>query len=290
MSARRRRDQDDGGAERDPFETSHTAPTVLANVVWGVLRLCVFAIFVAVIDLAFMDPTQGTVLFWQVIVPLLPMVFVVAPGLWRNVCPWGFVNQLPRTFGLSFGRSLPNAVKERAFLLASSAFVVLVVLRKPLLNDSGWALGLMLASAALLALIGGIVFKGKSGWCGTFCPLAPIQMSYGHAPLWLVHNSYCKPCVGCQKNCYDFNPRAKMFEDLSDPSEDYKGHRKLFVGMLPGLVWAYFNGPSPRDVGALWYTSWPLLSLAAFHVVHYVFGRPLFRWGVAVRVTRPAVT
>jgi nitrite reductase (NADH) large subunit len=89
------------------------------------------------------------------------------------------------------------------------------------------------------------VFAGRSGWCGTFCPLGPIQRTYGHAPLVVVPNGYCPTCVGCQKNCYDFNPRGAIFADLVDSDPRYAGQRRLFIGLLPGLIGAYFlQGPT----------------------------------------------
>ena len=33
---------------------------------------------------------------WKVIIPTLPLLFLVAPGLWRNLCPLAASNQTPR--------------------------------------------------------------------------------------------------------------------------------------------------------------------------------------------------
>ena len=74
------------------------------------LRILAFLLFLIVITLAFAAPDIGTVLFWQIIVPLLPLLFVLAPGVWRNVCPLGFANQIPRTVGISLGK----IIAERA--------------------------------------------------------------------------------------------------------------------------------------------------------------------------------
>ena len=104
-----------------------------------------------------------------------------------------------------------------------------------------------------MALIGGFVFKGRSGWCGTFCPLGPIQRTFGQAPLVVVRNGFCKTCVGCQKNCYDFNPRGAIFSDVYDEDPRFAWQRRLFMGLLPGLVLGYFGqGPAPA-YGEAWY-------------------------------------
>ena len=52
----------------------------------------------------------------------------------------------------------------------------------------------------------------------------------------LVANAHCQPCVGCVKNCYDFNPRAAYLADLNDADKYWSGYRRYFVGAFPGLV------------------------------------------------------
>ena len=71
-----------------------------------------------------------------------------------------------------------------------------------------------------------MVLKGKSGWCSTICPLLPVQRIYGQTPFALVANSHCQPCVGCTKNCYDFNPKAAYLADLNDPDPYWAGYRQ----------------------------------------------------------------
>ena len=80
-----------------------------------------------------------------------------------------------------------------------------------------------------------MVLKGKSGWCSTVCPLLPVQRIYGQTPFVTIANSHCQPCVGCVKNCYDFNPKAAYLADLNDSDPYWSGYRKLFVGAFPGL-------------------------------------------------------
>ena len=76
-----------------------------------------------------------------------------------------------------------------------------------------------------------------------------MQRIYGQTPFVLVGNSHCQPCVGCAKNCYDFNPKAAYLADLNDEDPLLGGYRKLFVGAFPGLVLAFFTVPDrpPRS-------------------------------------------
>ena len=207
---------------------------------WWALRVAVLALTLGQIGWLLWQPDTGLRLFWGLVVPVLPALLVLAPGLWRQVCPMATLNQLPRQAGVSRARELPAALKTWAFSIALLLFVGAVALRAPLLNHDGRWLAALLAGALLLALAGGWWFKGRSGWCGTFCPLGPIQRDYGQAPLLLVRNGWCEPCLGCQKNCYDFNPRAAVFSDVYDDDPRWAGQRRLFMGLMPGLIVGYF--------------------------------------------------
>lgn len=214
--------------------------------VWVAARVVVLGITLALAVLLIVQPDLGLKLFWGLAIPLVPALLVIAPGLWRQVCPMATMNQLPRLASFSRARELPAALKNAAFGIAVGLFVVAVSLRVPLLNHSGAIVGFGVLGVLLLAFAGGTVFKGRSGWCGTFCPLAPVQRIYGQAPLIVVKNGYCNPCVGCQKSCYDFNPRAAVFSDIYDDDPRHAAQRRLFMGFLPGLILGYFlQGPAP---------------------------------------------
>jgi NADPH-dependent 2,4-dienoyl-CoA reductase/sulfur reductase-like enzyme/ferredoxin len=141
--------------------------------------------------------------------------------------------------------TLPSWAKSAAYLVSTLVFFFVVTLRHVVFNTEPEALLSLMSVALGLAFMGGVVFKGRSGWCGTLCPLAPIQKAYGQAPVVLVKNGYCPTCVGCQKNCYDFNPRAAMHSDLSDADPWYSGHRELFVAGLPGLAIGFYTATPP---------------------------------------------
>ncbi len=131
--------------------------------------------------------------------------------------------------------------------------MIFVSLRHPLFNHSGLAVASLALCALFAAFIGGVFFKGRSGWCGTFCPLAPIQKLYGQAPLVMVKNSYCQPCLGCQSNCYDFNPNAAIFSDVYDKDPWWADKRRYFAAALPGLIIGFFNASLPMEQGIYTY-------------------------------------
>ncbi|MBP6899491.1 MAG: FAD-dependent oxidoreductase [Burkholderiaceae bacterium] len=243
----------DAGAAATQFFSNYTQlRSRVPMAVWQIGRALVLAATLGLAGLLLLRPALGLVLFWGLAIPLLPALLVVAPGLWRQLCPMATMNQLPRLAGRSLARELPPRLRQAALGIAVALFVTALALRLPLLNHSGHMVGGLLLAALALALAGGLVFKGRSGWCGTFCPLAPIQRSYGQAPLVLVKNGYCNPCVGCQRSCYDFNPRAAVFSDIYDDDPRQAAQRRLFMGLLPGLILGFFlQGPAPAHGLAL---------------------------------------
>jgi nitrite reductase (NADH) large subunit len=61
-----------------------------------VIRVGSFAGYLGVIVMMFARPAAGLFVFFQVIVPLFPVLIFVAPGVWRNICPLAAANQIPR--------------------------------------------------------------------------------------------------------------------------------------------------------------------------------------------------
>lgn len=208
--------------------------------VWHGLRAASIVGALTVAALLIAAPDTGLFVMWKVVIPLLPLLFLTAPGLWRNLCPLAASNQTPRALNLSKAKTAPKWLKEYGYVIAFSLFITFVVLRKLGLDDSGPLSALLLLGAMAAAFAGGLFLKGKSGWCSTICPLLPVQRIYGQTPLVLIANAHCQPCVGCVKNCYDFNPRAAYLADLHDQDHYWAGYRKYFVGAFPGIVLGFF--------------------------------------------------
>ena len=169
--------------------------------------------------------------------------------MWRNICPLAASNQTPRALGLTRAITAPAWLKEYGYVIAFSLFIGFVVLRKVGLDDSGPLSALLLLGAMTGAFAGGMLLKGKSGWCSTICPLLPVQRIYGQTPLLMVANAHCQPCVGCVKNCYDFNPRAAYLADLDEGDSYWSGYRKYFVGAFPGVIVGFFATPNLAWMG-----------------------------------------
>jgi nitrite reductase (NADH) large subunit len=231
----------DPSGERQLFPAYTEMPRKLPMSVWHLVRIGTVLGYLAVIVMMFVRPAAGLFLFFKVIVPVWPILFLIAPGLWRNICPLAASNQAPRVFGFSRGRNPPDWLRRNGFLIASALFFGIAGARLAGLDRTGAAMGVVLAAIITTAFLGGVVFKGKSGWCSSICPLLPLQRAYGQTPFVAVPNSHCETCVGCAKNCYDFKPRAAYQADLADPDPGWSAPRKLFVAALPGFVLGFFT-------------------------------------------------
>ena len=226
-------------------------PQIVPQPVWYVARLLTVGISFGIILTLFIRPDIGLLIFWRLTVPLLPILFFVAPGLWRNICPMAALNQTPRLFKFTRGIALSEKAKSYAYVVGITLFFIIVPTRKALFNTNGPALGVLLIAVYATAFLGGYIFKGKSGWCSSICPLLPVQRLYGQTPLVLIPNNHCKPCVGCAKNCYDFNPLVANMADQYDSDKHYTNYRRLFAGVFPGLILAFYIVPNPPQIDVL---------------------------------------
>lgn len=254
-----------------PFPNYTQLRTFLPQSIWHSLRVLSVVSALAMVTLLWKNPSLGLPLFWGLAVPILPLVFFVAPGVWRNICPLAASNQLPRLAGISRAATNSTLSQGLAFPIGMAAFFVLVTARKVLFNTSGQATAMLIGGAMLAALIGGLLFKGKSGWCSSICPLLPVQRLYGQTPFVKVANTHCQPCVGCAKNCYDFNPGTAYLADQYDAKRGYRSFRQFFAGVFPGFVLGFYLIPAPPEITAgsmvLQMLLYMAISLALFNVL-----------------------
>ncbi len=212
-------------------------------VVWYILRALSVLTALSVALLAWIAPQTGLLLFWGFLIPSVPLLFFVAPGFWRNSCPMAALNQIPRVFGFSRSLTPPKWLTDYNYVIGISLLLLLIPARKFLFNQSGPATALLILGALTLAFLGGLIFKGKSGWCSSICPLLPVQRLYGQTPFHVIPNSHCQSCVGCAKNCYDFNPTVAYLADQYDDDPHYVAYRRFFAGAFPGLIFAFYTLP-----------------------------------------------
>lgn len=258
-----------------PNYTQLRAHSRIPLALWSALRVVSVAAALLMIGLLVVQPQTGLHVFWRVLVPILPAVFFIAPGLWRNLCPLAALNQTPRVLSFTRGWTAPKWWHEYSYVVGFVLFFTCASSRKWLFNHDGVASGLLIAGALVGAFLGGLFFKGKSGWCSSVCPLYPVQRVYNQTPLLTLPNSHCTPCLGCTKNCYDFNPAVAYLADLYDEDLYYTNYRRFFVAAFPGFVLAYFTLPDPPAISITsmyaGFATYLLLSVGLFFLLDIFF-------------------
>jgi NADPH-dependent 2,4-dienoyl-CoA reductase/sulfur reductase-like enzyme/ferredoxin len=248
------RENRDKRAALPPFPNYTQIPSMLSVRAWWAVRIAGVAATLVVVIVCFAVPKTGLRIVWGIGIPLLPILFFLAPGLWRNICPLAASNQTPRVLSWTRALEAPAWLKRYGYLISISLFVIFISLRKVGLQTNGPGTAGLLLFALLSAFMGGMFLKGKSGWCSSICPLLPVQRIYGQTPFALIGNSHCQPCVGCTKNCYDFNPKVAYVADLNDEDPTWSAGRKVFIAAFPGLILGFFkvaNVPA-ISVGAMY--------------------------------------
>ncbi|TPV96022.1 MAG: hypothetical protein B7733_06910 [Myxococcales bacterium FL481] len=212
-------------------------------------------------------PSVGIHALWNVLIPVVPALLALAPGLWRNVCPLGSTALLPRHARASSRRELSTAWQGRLSLIGLALLFTLVPLRHVVLDASGPATALTICAMGAVAFTVGLVFEWKSGWCSGLCPVHPVERLYGSAPLVRVTNAHCSACHRCVDACPDsmvdpsrLNKRQGWARQLADT---------VLAGGFAGFVWGWFQVPDYHGDG------WSHLSAA--------YGWPLA--GAAVSLT-----
>jgi NADPH-dependent 2,4-dienoyl-CoA reductase/sulfur reductase-like enzyme/ferredoxin len=240
-------------AELPTFPNYTQLPRRMPIAAWHGVRVVSVLVYLVTCVALIVRPAGGIFFFWRIFVPTLPLLLLVAPGVWRNICPVAATNQLPRLFGFTKGRAAPAWLRDRGggYLIAVTLFVGIVASRKVLFNRSGPATAVLLLAVISLAFLGGWIYKGKSGWCSSHCPMLPVERLYGQTPYMMVPNAHCQPCVGCTKHCYDFNPGVAYQADIADPDPKWSAPRKFFAGAFPGVVIGFFGVKHAANASAV---------------------------------------
>jgi hypothetical protein len=229
-------------------------------------------------------PALGLDIFWNILIPVAPALVVVAPGLWRNICPLATLSLLPQHLGISKQMSLSRRMVGVLSLLSLMALFVIVPYRHLSLDTNGLHTALMLIFAGLIAFAMGMAFKWRSGWCTTLCPIHPVERLYGFAPSVSFTNSRCSQCERCTSPCPDSTKSMTPAVTGPDRLASITGH--FLIGSFAGFIWGWnqvpdFSGTLTTDRFILAYL-WPLAS-ASITLTIYVILR---RWLVVTKTAQ----
>ncbi|RLD26841.1 MAG: ferredoxin [Bacteroidetes bacterium] len=207
---------------------------------WRIAQILVGIIGLGIFFALIFFPEIGIHAFWNVLIPVAPALFVVAVGLWRNVCPLASTSLISRHLGLARNKKLKPKQQARLQLISVILLLLIVPLRHTIFDTNGPATALIISVLALIALYISFRYDWKSAWCSGLCPIHPVEKLYGRKSLFVLPNAHCKSCVKCVNPCPDstpsIHPLTKKNKTLS-----LKIAGTLIIGGFPGFIWGWFH-------------------------------------------------
>ena len=217
--------------------------------IWRIVQFAVWLVGAAILTCLLFFPPLGILLFWNVLIPIAPFLFVVAVGIWRNVCPLATTNLLPRHLGWSKRKKLTAQQIGILNVIATFALFIIVPLRHALFNNNGVATGIMIIIMAVIGVSLGFFYEWKSAWCSGLCPVHPVEILYGGNVFMSMPNANCENCMNCVIPCPDSTPN---FNPLSTHKTEYHTLSGLMIiGGLPGFIWGWFHVPDANTITSL---------------------------------------
>ncbi|MDZ4674783.1 MAG: hypothetical protein SGI84_10025 [Gemmatimonadota bacterium] len=203
-------------------------------------------------------------ILWDMVIPILPAVFLINPMLWRNVCPLGTLNDWT---GRRSAPPLGRGLMVSAWVIGVILLGTLVPARRFLFNQDGVALAVTIAVVAALALLVGLQSPRRSGFCNSVCPVLPVEKLYGQAPLLQVPSARCTTCDVCTPaGCIDLAGGKSARQSLRRRSQEWLINPfGIMVAAFPGFILGYFTlengGPAEAANVYLHVGMWALGSL-----------------------------
>jgi len=214
-----------------------------ATAFWRIAQVMGVVVTLVLIGGFVVKPEFTLPVFWNVLIPVLPASFLIAPALWRGTCPLATLNMMPNS---RMGRrALPKHAIPTINAVGIVLLVVLVPARRFLFNEHGIALAVVVVAVAVAALVLGAIFDAKAGFCNAICPVLPVEKLYGQHPLIELGNPHCALCLLCTpKGCMDVAPTKSALQALGPANKSAAWLTTafgVFAAAFPGFVMGYFT-------------------------------------------------
>lgn len=216
-----------------------TVPTA-AVPAWQTVQLAGLVATVALIGGLLFRPATALHILWDMVIPLLPAVFLVNPLLWRNVCPVATLNSYAGE--ASIGRRRFGAGLRATWAAGIVILLLLLPARHAVFNENGALLALLVTALAGTATIAGLVYDRRAGFCSALCPVLPVEKLYGQFPLLSVGSARCGDCSLCvAAGCPDLARGKAAAQTVPDRSRWMLTAYGAFAAMFPGVIAGYFT-------------------------------------------------
>jgi len=216
---------------------------------WRVIQTLVWLIGAFILYSLIFKPTLGIHLFWNILIPVAPLLFVVSVGVWRNVCPMASTALFFRHIGLSKRKKLTIPQSGKLKLIAIIALFIIIPLRHAIFNLSGQATAILIIALGVVAITVSFFNEWKSAWCSGLCPVHPVENLYGLRNKIKLPNAHCNQCHKCVTPCPDSTPKNNPLSTTKTAYHRITGI--LTVGAFPGFVWGWFQVPDYNGITSL---------------------------------------
>lgn len=247
---------------------------------WTIARGMAMAATLLLLVALWIRPGPALLALWYIIIPVLPATFFVTPALWRGLCPLASLNEWGNRV-----RPAPEIPPATLGLLRATGlvlFLLLVPARHFLFNEHGRFLALVILAVGGAALFLGVVYPVRSAWCNGLCPVLPVELLYGQAPLQPTERSRCPTCTVCTpRGCIDLAGEKTILQVVG-PGRRSRAWlatpHGAFFAALPGFIVGYnvvgdgALASAPAVYGTIF--EWSLGSLALAGLVVGLFGVP----------------
>lgn len=243
--------------------------------IWRIVQTAFWFIGLAIVFFLFFDPEIGIHLFWNILIPVAPALIVVAIGFWRNVCPMATNSLFFRHLGISKKKILSMKQSSQLNLIAIVALFVVVPLRHGIFDMNGPATAILILSLVAAAIVMGMRYEWKSGWCSGLCPVHPVEKLYGLNSNLYLPNAHCDSCSRCMVLCPDATPKVNPLSLKKNNYQKLGGF--LMVGAFPGFVWGWFQVPDSEGIANLSHLlslyELPLIGMAVTSLLYFLLKR-----------------
>ncbi len=209
--------------------------------IWRIVQTLVWLIGVGILVALLFFPKIGIHAFWNVLIPVAPVLLVLAVGLWRNVCPLASTALFPRHVGISKKKKLSVAQQGRLNLIGVIVLLLVVPLRHVILDTNGPATATAIIGLVVVAVIMGMFYDWKSGWCSGLCPIHPVEKLYGMNVAVSLPNAHCDECRQCVTPCPDSTPNMHPLEEKKTVFHRLAG--TIMIGGFAGFIWGWYQVP-----------------------------------------------
>lgn len=233
---------------------------------WLLASAFSFTILVALVYVLLNSSDLGLDLLWNLIIPLAPIIFFLAPSWWVNVCPLAIVQSIPRRLKISKNIDLSYSQVGVLQFCSWVLLYLLVPARIFMFNHNAEVVLWIIPALAIVAFSSGVLFSGFGGWCSGLCPIRPVEMLYGQFSIESSRPEACRPCNLCQKSCsrlYGIDHHNKVKNQVPFENQIYS---------FPGFVLGYFLSQRADGIGLI-YIKCLGLALLSWIFIYVVFRR-----------------